>query len=65
MPWFDELTRIDAIEPLKEASRGLIKTRNGFDHAWTGKRLTENNDTIKNSGMDLIEKFKIVIGKIQ
>ena len=60
-PWYSDLQTRNLLQVLREASRGMMKTRNGFDHAWTAVVAPENHEKFREDGERELRKLETVV----
>ena len=61
IPWYDRLAADGNLDPLIAAARSLTKVRNGFDHAWTGTRMTEAPNALRSQGLASLAEIERVV----
>jgi CRISPR-associated Csx2 family protein len=62
MPWLETLKKIQAESQLRVTVQDLIKTRNGFDHAWTAQKSATSD--IETQGMNHLHVLENIINNL-
>jgi hypothetical protein len=62
MPWFETLQKAEIEPQLREIVDEMVKTRNGFDHAWTSERAAFPG--IEKKGKNYLTVLHNIVGRM-